>query len=121
MKGAVAVKHIGDNRSSGFCIDLEGSASFSPTCLTHSLGQFVNSWGFRDYIDDVHSETVLQVAKELAIEAGGSLTKKEYDEFGGLVRNSDATKLQVGPLSYRKFMQHSQSVLCFSMLSTIQQ
>ena len=37
----------------------------------------------------------MQVAKELAIEAGSSLTKKEFDELGGLVRNSDATKLQV--------------------------
>ena len=42
-----------------------------------------------------YNAVTMQVAKELAIEAGSSLTKKEYDEFGGLVRNSDATKLQV--------------------------
>ena len=41
-----------------------------------------------------YNAITMQVAKELAIEAGSSLTKKEYDEFGGLVRNSDATKLR---------------------------
>lgn len=44
---------------------------------------------------EVKQGTPEEVARELAVEAGQSLTKKEYDEFGGLVRSSDATKLQV--------------------------
>ena len=49
---------------------------------------------------EVKQGTPEEVARELAIEAGQSLTKKEYDEFGGLVRNSDATKLQVCPFAW---------------------
>jgi len=38
-----------------------------------------------------------QVAKKLVKEAESNIGKKEYDANDGLVRHSDATKIQVGP------------------------
>lgn len=38
---------------------------------------------------------MLQVAKKLVKEAESNIGKKEYDAHDGLVRHSDATKIQV--------------------------
>ena len=41
---------------------------------------------------------MLQVAKKLVKEAESNIGKKEYDANDGLVRHSDATKIQVRPV-----------------------
>ncbi len=49
------------------------------------------------FMSVVYGLLCFQVAKKLVKEAESNIGKKEYDANDGLVRHSDATKIQVGP------------------------
>ena len=57
----------------------------------------------------VYGLLCFQVAKKLIKEAESNIGKKEYDANDGLVRHSDATKIQVGPCLLTPSHTHSLS------------
>ena len=58
----------------------------------------------------IYGLVCFQVAKKLVKEAESNIGKKEYDANDGLVRHSDATKIQVGPRTPKpSILMHSRN------------